>query len=143
MTENTENAQKNQTLERLRNILDNMECRHIKNDGAIYAMFHFENNGKTLACLFTAGEVKIQAAAWMAGVSCDDERRVEGLEFCNQWNCERVNPRAYIDGDGDLRVDMTLFEIEGLTDEYLEENFVRLFFSTANQFYDEAASKFA
>lgn len=132
----------NNGLERLRKVLDNMGYRHMKKDRAIYAMFSNDDCPKPLTCLFTASESKIQAAGYMEGVACADDRRVEGLEFCNKWNYGRVNPRAYLDEDGDLRVDMTLFEEERLSDEYVEENFVRLFLSTANQFYEEAAKIF-
>jgi hypothetical protein len=133
----------NNELERLRKILDNMGLRHMKKGGAIYAMFSNDDCPKPLSCLFTAGESKMQAAGYMEGITGVDERRVEGLEFCNQWNNGRVNPRAYLDEDGDWRVNMTLFESERLSDEYIEENFVRLFLSTARQFYKEAAKKFA
>ena len=137
------NSGNNDGLERLRKILDNMGLRHMKQGGAIYAMFSNDDYPKPLSCLFTTSESKMQAVAYMEGVAGSDERRVEGLEFCNQWNYGRVNPRAYLDEDGDLRVDMTLFESELLSDEYIEENFVSLFLSTANQFYEEAAKKFA
>ncbi len=130
------------SIDRLRNILDGMGFRHAKIDGAIYAIFNGANFSKPLACVFTAGTNKIQAGCLAEGFRFDGSRRVEGLEFCNQWNCERVNPRAYLDRDGDLRVDMTLFTDKPLTDEYVEENFARLFVSTAKQCYEEAAQKF-
>jgi hypothetical protein len=96
-----------------------------------------------LACVFTSGANKIQVGGWTEGFRFEGDRRVEGLEFCNEWNYNKANPRAYLDSDGDLRVDMTLFTDEPLSDEYVEENFVRLFLSTANEFYEEAAKKFA
>ena len=130
------------SIDRLRNILDGLGFRHAKIDGAIYAIFKGAGFSKPLACVFIAGTNKIQAVGWEEGFSFDGSRRVEGLEFCNQWNCERVNPRAYLDRDGDLRVDMTLFTDTPLTDEYVEENFARLFVSTAKQCYEEAAQKF-
>lgn len=136
-------TQNDNALERLRNILDNMGCRHMKKDGAIYTRFSDENNSNPTMCLFTASDSKIQASAWQEELSYDEERRGESLEFCNQWNYSRVNPRAYLDEDGDLRVDMALFEAEKLSDEYLEENFIGLFVSTARQFYEEAAKRFA
>ncbi len=130
------------SIERLRDILDKIGYRHTKKDGVIYATFNSDDFPKPLACVFTASGNKIQVGGWTEGFRFDDERRVEGLEFCNEWNYDKANPRAYLDSDGDLRVDMTLFTDAPLSDEYVEENFVRLFLSTANQFYEEAAKKF-
>ncbi len=135
-------SEKHFSIDRLRDILDKMGYRHLKKDGAIYATFHNDEYPNPLTCLFTSGGSKIQAAAWMEGVCCDAASRVAGLEFCNDWNYGKVNPRAYLDADGDLRVDMTLFVDETLTDEYVEENFVRLFLGTTDEFYKEAAKKF-
>ncbi|MBP3530554.1 MAG: YbjN domain-containing protein [Thermoguttaceae bacterium] len=130
------------SIDRLRNILDGMGFQHAKIDGAIYAIFKGADFSKPLACVFIAGTNKIQAVGWEEGFSFDGSRRVEGLEFCNEWNYVKTNPRAYLDRDGDLRVDMTLFTDKPLTDEYVEENFARLFVSTAKQCYEEAAQKF-
>ena len=130
------------SIDRLRDILDKIGYRHTKKDDALLANFHSDDFPKPLACIFSAKNKKIQVAAWTEGFRFEGARRVEGLEFCNQWNYDKANPRAYLDSDGDLRVDMTLFADEPLTDEYVEENFVRLFLSTANQFFEEAAKKF-
>ncbi|MBR2004123.1 MAG: YbjN domain-containing protein [Thermoguttaceae bacterium] len=130
------------SIDRLRDILDKMGYRHTKRDGAIFATFNSDDFPKPMTGLFTAKNDKIQAGAWVEGLRFEGSRRFEGLEFCNEWNYSKANPCAYLDKDGDLRVKTTLFTDEPLTDEYVEENFVRLFLSTANQFYKEAAQKF-
>lgn len=135
-------SENNFSIDRLRDILDKMGFRHTKKDGAIFATFNSDDFPNPLACVFTASDTKIQVGGWSEGFRFDGSRRVEGLEFCNSWNYDKANPRAYLDKDGDLRVDMTLFTDEPLSDDYVEENFVRLFLSTANQFYEEAADKF-
>ena len=129
-------------IERLRNILDKLEFRHTKTDDAVFATFNSDDFPTPLAVVFTSANNKLQVGAWLDGLRFDGARRVEGLEFCNEWNYRRANPRAYLDSDGDLRVDMTLFTDEPLSDEYVEENFVRLFLTTANQFFGKASDKF-
>jgi hypothetical protein len=59
------------------------------------------------------------------------------LGFCNKWNFERLSPRAYVDAEGRLRADMNV-EIDGLSREYLIENFIRRFVREASDFFAEA-----
>ena len=86
---------------------------------------------------FIIGDGYASATSVSEGFRVDDEKMTRALGFCNKWNFERLSPRAYVDAEGRLRADMNV-EIDGLSREYLIENFIRRFVREAGDFFAEA-----
>lgn len=129
------------TLERLRAVLDKIGLPTLQKEEGVAVVIKSDAWQKPMACFFSVDEVKIHAEIYQSGARFEDERYVDGLEFCNDWNWRNANPRVYLDEDGDLRADLTLFHDETLGDEYVEENFARLLFATSYELYCAAAKR--
>ena len=86
---------------------------------------------------FIIGDGYATATSVSESFRVDDEKMTRALGFCNEWNYERLSPRAYVDAEGRLRADMNV-EIDGLSREYLIENFIRRFVREAGDFFAEA-----
>ncbi len=71
------------------------------------------------------------------GFRVDDDKTTRALAFCNEWNCDKLTPRAYVDDEGRLRADMSV-GIVGLSREYIVENVIRRFVREIGDFFAEA-----
>lgn len=95
----------------------------------IYNVF-YEQEGRVVATAFATGFLFPQ----------DDPQLFDAYEFCNRWNSDYPAPRACVAGDGSLCVEMNYYR-EGLSDEYLKENFLRLFIRLSGDFFEAAGER--
>ncbi|MBP5621901.1 MAG: YbjN domain-containing protein [Thermoguttaceae bacterium] len=86
---------------------------------------------------FIIGDGYASATSVSEEFRVDDDAKPRALGFCNEWNYDNLTPRAYVDSDGRLRADMNV-GIDGLSREYLIEDFVKRFVREAGDFFAEA-----
>ncbi len=134
---------KNVTLNEMRDLLDELGVRHMKKDQVLVANLNadedFEHN---VSVVFEIEGDRMRAVAWSCDFTEPRSNRIKALEFCNSWNDDKVVPRAYLDEDGDFRLDLCLYTDVDLDAAYIKENFARLFMATAWQFFKEAGREF-
>ena len=86
---------------------------------------------------FIVSDGYASATSVSEGFRVDGDKTQRALEFCNEWNDDKLTPRAYVDAEGRLRADMNVC-VDGLSREYLIENFIRRFVREAGDFFAEA-----
>ena len=102
-----------------------------------------EDFDKDVGVIFEVEGDRMRGVAWSCDFTAPRDDRRKALEFCNAWNAEKAVPRAYLDKDGDFRLDLTTYTDVELDESYVKENFVHLFMATAWQFFKEAGEAFS
>ena len=139
---------KNITQNEFRELLDKLELLHKKiDDRALIVPFPpDEDFDRPINVIFVVDRKKLQAGSSVPGYGAN-LKRADALEFCNAWNREKINPKAYLDDSGDFIAEMSLFHDEDISAEYVQNNFIRLaiasvahFFKELKQYVDEKSS---
>ena len=134
---------KNVTLNDLRDLLDEMNVRNMKKDDVLRVQLSADEDfGEDVGVIFEIEDARMRAVAWAYEFTAPRADRMKALEFCNQWNADKAVPRAYLDSDGDFRLDLTMYTDVELEKSYIKENFIHLFMATAWQFFKEAGQAF-
>lgn len=138
---------KNVTLNDLRDLLDEAGVSCKKKDDVLIASLSADSDfGHDVGIIFTLEGTtgsRMRAVAWSGSFQAPRADRVKALEFCNAWNADKAVPRAYLDTDGDFRLDLSLFTDVDIDASYIKENFIRLFMATTWHFFKDAGREFA
>ena len=133
------------TQEEFRDLLDKLQLLHRKvgNHVLIVPFPADEDFDQPINILFFVGKTKLQAGAVVPGYG-SKLKRADALEFCNAWNREKINPKAYLNNDGDFTTENSLFHDKEISEEYVQNNFIQLsiakialFFKELKKFVDE------
>ncbi len=129
---------KNITQDQFRDLLDELELLHKKVDKrALVVPFPpDEDFDQPINIIYVVDRKKLQAGSVVSGYG-SNLGRLEALEFCNSWNREKINPKAYVDKDGDFTVEITLFTDEDVSVGYVKQNFILLSISSIALFFKE------
>ena len=137
---------KNVTLNELRDLLDEAGVRHMKKDDVLVANLPADDDfGCDVGVVFRieGSGSRMRAVSWSGEFQAPRADRRKALEFCNAWNADKAVPRAYLDDDGDFRLDLSLFTDVDVDAAYIKENFINLFMGTSWQFFKSAGQEFA
>ena len=86
---------------------------------------------------FIIGDGYVMATSVSEAFRFDGDKKQYALGLCNEWNYVHLTPRAYVDDEGRLRADMSV-KIDGLSREYLIDDFIKRFVREAGDFFAEA-----
>lgn len=112
-------------------------------DALVVPMTRAEDPERPIYNVFLADCDKnfLRAYAISVGFTIDEQKQFEAMVLCNKWNRERSFARAYVDRDGELRLELD-FEGEGIPKEYARENFIREFTAASGDFFEWASTAF-
>ncbi len=136
---------KNVTLNELRDLLDEVGARHARKDDVLIANLPADDDfGYDVGVVFQieGSGMRMRAVSWSGNFQAPRADRRKALEFCNEWNAEKAVPRAYLDKNGDFRLDLSLYTDVDVDAAYIKENFINLFMATSWQFFKAAGQEF-
>lgn len=113
------------------------------NGALLVPMTRAEDPERPIYNVFLADPEKaaLRAYAISVGFTIPEEKQLDAFIVCNRWNRDRSITRAYLADDGELRVELA-FDGEGLSEEFVRENFLRDFIAATGDFFELAANVF-
>ena len=129
----------NMTTDELKALCDEIGYySKISGNALVIPMTRAEDPERPIYNVFVPGENSLSAYAVSVGFKYPEEKRNGAYLMCNQWNRERPFGRAYLDNEGELRLDMVYMGEEDLDREYVKENLLRLFTICSGDFFEFA-----
>lgn len=111
------------------------------NAALIVPLTRAEEPERPIYNVFLLDSDRLSAYAVSTGFDLPQERLFDAHWLCNRWNRDRFNTRAYVDKEGELRLDLN-FIADDLPREFVRERFIRDFIAASGDFFEQAAALF-
>ena len=122
-----------------RDILDDLSLTFRRAAPGVFVMgYHFDQVELNCNLMFIVEDGLIKAFATIPGFGASVSRDAK-VERCNRWNREKALPKAYVDDDGDVMLQISQVNDETLDPEYVKVKFVVLSIAMFKSFYEEFA----
>ena len=130
----------NITLNEFRDILDSFNLTYRRQDNKLLVPMKDEELGEDPVFVVFGFEGensnKIQMIAMSPGFGASMSE-IEKLRFCNAWNRDKVFPKAFVGETGGFVLEVTIYNDEEISKEYIRKYFVALAFMTSVEFFKE------